>query len=54
MLHHDLWRGAFKSDPSIIGKSIQLDGRGFTVIGITPRDFNFPAGAQVWIPRGLR
>jgi hypothetical protein len=51
MLHHDLWRRAFESDPAIIGTAITVDGRPATVIGIMPRDFNFPAGAQVWRPR---
>ena len=51
LLHHDLWRRAFKSDPGIIGSVITVDGRPATVVGIMPRDFNFPAGAQVWRPR---
>jgi hypothetical protein len=51
MLHHDLWRRAFNSNPAIIGTAITVDGRPATLIGIMPRDFNFPAGAQVWRPR---
>jgi len=52
MLHHDLWRRLFDSDPAIIGTAITVDGRPATVVGIMPRDFNFPAGAQLWMPRG--
>jgi hypothetical protein len=51
MLHHDFWRGAFKSDPSIIGKTIQIDGRPHVVIAVMPRGFNFPKGARVWVQR---
>jgi putative ABC transport system permease protein len=51
LLHHDLWRRVFKSDPGIIGSVITVDGRPATVVGIMPRDFNFPTGAQVWRPR---
>lgn len=51
MLHHDFWRDVFKSDPSIIGKSIQIDGRPHVVIAVMPRGFNFPKGARVWVQR---
>ncbi|MEN3333464.1 MAG: hypothetical protein V7641_2829 [Blastocatellia bacterium] len=48
-----LWRSAFGADPNIVGKEIQINARPFTVIGVMPRDFNFPAGsndpAQVWV-----
>src|ERR1051325_9699201 len=49
-----LWRSAFGADPDIIGHEIQINARPFTVIGVMPKDFNFPAGsndpAQAWAP----
>jgi putative ABC transport system permease protein len=30
------WRRAFASDPAIAGKSIRLDGRSYTVLGVVP------------------
>jgi len=46
-----LWRGRFAADPQLIGHSISLDGRAFTVIGIMPASFRFPsATVQVWSP----
>ncbi|HKQ04021.1 MAG TPA: ABC transporter permease [Blastocatellia bacterium] len=48
-----LWRSAFGADPDIIGKEIQINAQPYTVIGVMPRSFNFPAGsndpAQVWV-----
>src|SRR6185295_11905694 len=41
-----LWRSAFGADREIIGKEIQINARPFTVIGVMPRDFNFPAGSN--------
>src|SRR5437667_7365386 len=37
-----LWKRRFNSDPSLIGKSLLLNGRSYTVIGITPAKFEFP------------
>ena len=48
-----LWRRQFAADPGIVGKEIQINAQPFTVIGVMPRTFNFPAGsndpAQVWV-----
>jgi putative ABC transport system permease protein len=53
ILSENLWRGMFRSDPSIIGTSIILDKNPFTVIGIMPASFRFPLLQEtehVWIP----
>jgi putative ABC transport system permease protein len=48
-----LWRSAFGADPNIVGREIQINAQPYTVIGVMPRAFNFPAGsndpAQVWL-----
>jgi putative ABC transport system permease protein len=52
VLSENLWRGRFGSDPAIIGQSIALDMRSFTVVGILPASFRYPEGApqqDVWI-----
>jgi predicted permease len=45
-----LWQRQFAGDPRTIGSAIRLNDRTFTVIGIMPRDFQYPAGAEVWTP----
>jgi putative ABC transport system permease protein len=51
VLGDSLWRRRFNADPSIVGRSVELDGRSHTVIGIMPRDFAHPfPGAQLWTP----
>src|ERR1700720_2124242 len=37
-----LWQRRFNSDPMLIGKSLLLNGRSYTVIGIMPAKFEFP------------
>jgi putative ABC transport system permease protein len=37
-----LWRSKFGAEPDIVGKSIDLDGRAYAVIGVLPASFRFP------------
>lgn len=45
MLGHGLWQRAFGADPEIVGKTVRLAGRTFTVVGITPEGFPGLSGA---------
>jgi putative ABC transport system permease protein len=47
VLSEELWRERFGGDPGIVGRSIRLDGSAHTVVGIVPRRFGVPHGAQV-------
>jgi putative ABC transport system permease protein len=65
ILSHGLWQRRFNADTSIVGKSIPIDGRDFTVIGVMPGGFQFPGDtgtvmniftappAQLWVPLAL-
>ena len=51
ILSDRLWRSQFNSDPGIIGRSIDLNGRAFTIVGVMPEGFQFPItanGIEVW------
>jgi macrolide transport system ATP-binding/permease protein len=39
VLSPDLWKQEFASDPSVVGKTLRLNGRDFTVIGVAPDTF---------------
>jgi putative ABC transport system permease protein len=39
VLSYGFWQREFGGEPSVVGRSIALDGNPFTVIGVTPRDF---------------
>ena len=53
VLSHGLWERRFGADPGIIDQTLTLDGRAFTVIGIMPPGFQFPArGTELWTPVG--
>ncbi len=50
ILSDKLWRRQFGSDPSIIDKTIQLNGESFTVIGVMPAGFQFVGNRELWVP----
>ncbi|HJT26399.1 MAG TPA: ABC transporter permease, partial [Pyrinomonadaceae bacterium] len=45
-----LWQRRFGSDPSLVGRSITLDGRNYNVIGIAPPGFQYPDKTELWLP----
>ena len=46
-----LWKRRYGGDPAILGKTILLDARPFTVIGVLPAWFTYPdAQVQLWTP----
>jgi len=45
VISYSLWNRMFARNPDVIGKQIQLSGRSFTIIGVTPESF---AGADLW------
>ena len=54
LLSHGLWARRFGSDPDIVGKSITLDGKSFTVRGVMPARLQFPNEADFWTPMHQR
>ena len=51
ILGDSLWQRRFGGDPSVINKTVQLDGRTLTVIGVMPANFHFPdRDTEAWIP----
>ena len=54
VLSHELWRRVFAGDRSVIGRTIEINGRQTTVVGVAPPGFDLhDARAQVWLPTGL-
>jgi predicted permease len=54
ILTDGLWRELFGADPAVIGRTLSLSGRDFTIVGILPRDFSFvDPGARFWVPLAL-
>jgi putative ABC transport system permease protein len=50
LLSHSLWQRQFGSDPALLNRTIQLNGESYTVVGVMPAGFQFPALRELWGP----
>jgi predicted permease len=60
VLSDGLWRRQYGADPRILGTTIRLDERPYTVVGVMPASFRFPFDgapisemADLWVPIGF-
>jgi putative ABC transport system permease protein len=53
VVSYGMWQRRFGGDPQLIGKTVQLNQRVYTVIGIMPKDFDYPVPVEVWVPLAL-
>ncbi|HXD31537.1 MAG TPA: ABC transporter permease [Pyrinomonadaceae bacterium] len=54
LMSYRLWQGHYGSDPNIVGKTIQLNGRNRPVVGVMPQGFHFPQDdTDVWMQLNL-
>src|ERR1044071_9206566 len=55
-----MWRSRFHGDPNVLGSTILLYRKPSTVIGVMPRDFEFPLNpghanqSELWLPLSLQ
>jgi putative ABC transport system permease protein len=54
VLSEQLWRSSFGADPTIIGRTVELDGSPRTVVGVLPQAARFPPNAELWVPLALQ
>ncbi len=52
VISHRVWQSRFGSDPSVVGRTLNLDGKGYTLVGILPVDFHLVPWADLWLPVG--
>ncbi|MGC2283421.1 MAG: ABC transporter permease [Candidatus Acidiferrales bacterium] len=52
MLTYGYWRSDFGGDPKAIGRTVTLDNKPATIVGVLPRDFQFApsSGFPLWVP----
>ncbi len=50
VLSYGLWRRVFGGDPSVVGRTIPIDGVPNTVVGVMPAGFDYPDESEIWEP----
>ena len=59
VISYALWLNRYQGDSHILGRSIVLDRKPYSIIGVMPRSFEFPVGfgpldqAKLWVPMAL-
>jgi predicted permease len=59
VISYALWLNRYHSDPHVLGSSIHLDRKFYTIVGVMPRSFEFPLQnghlnqAELWVPLSL-
>jgi hypothetical protein len=55
VLAYGFWRRHFGADPSVVGRTIDLDREPYVVVGVLPESFSLPSldGFDVWAPVGV-
>jgi len=59
LVGHTLWQQRYAGDPRLVGQTLTLDGKAYTVVGVLPPGLKHPgltlaalppSGADIWIP----
>lgn len=50
VLSHGLWQRRFAGATDILGKTVNLDGKLYTVAGVMPEGFSYPENTVAWTP----
>jgi putative ABC transport system permease protein len=50
VIGYGLWKDRYGSSKDVLGRSVRIDGKPATIIGVMPEDFKFPNGDDLWMP----
>jgi putative ABC transport system permease protein len=50
MISYGFWQRRLGGDPNVLGRKLLLDCAVTTIVGVMPKKFDFPSGAEIWRP----
>jgi putative ABC transport system permease protein len=53
MVHYRFWQRYFNGDPAVIGKTLELDHKAYTIVGVTRPNFTWDWGADIYLPQEI-
>ena len=48
VVSNNLWRRRFAADPSVVGRTVAIDGEPYEIVGVLPDDFRFPVVSRLY------
>jgi putative ABC transport system permease protein len=53
LISHAFWQRRFHSDPTVVGRTLTVDGIQRTVVGVVPHDLGEMVAADLWLPTAI-
>ncbi|UCC74132.1 MAG: ABC transporter permease, partial [Gemmatimonadota bacterium] len=53
VIGHAFWQERLGGDQHVLGRTLQIAGEPYEIVGVAPPGFDYPQGAQLWVPRYL-
>jgi putative ABC transport system permease protein len=50
LISHSFWQKHFGGKTDVVGETLTLEDRAYTIIGVMPPGFDVPARAEIWVP----
>src|SRR5450631_1003441 len=50
LIGYDIWQNHFAGDRAVVGKTIPINGKQVTIVGVMPKGWRFPEVCDLWMP----
>jgi putative ABC transport system permease protein len=50
VMSYGSWVRRFGADPTVVGRPLRFNDAVYTIVGIMPEGFEYPRGAELWVP----
>ena len=50
LIGYDIWQNHFGGDRAVVGKTIPINGKQVTIVGVMPKGWRFPETCDIWMP----
>jgi len=50
LISEEFWESNYVRDPAIVGRTVRVDGRPTTIVGVMPDRFTYPEVEHAWVP----
>jgi putative ABC transport system permease protein len=50
LLGDEVWQRRYQADPAVVGRRALINARPHTIVGVMPKNFEFPENQKLWVP----